>query len=413
MKVIGKDRTSCDVCNPIDEILARLDALERRASAIVAKVQGLAPDGEGNVTLPTSSSDTDPLHGRIDAFAMSSEVKEAADDAHAYAASIADDVIVINSEIDALNQAVAALQPAEIEAIKLAVETLQTTVATLESTVATLNNSVAGKVSKSGDTMTGMLHLTGGCSLSTTPDKAVTDVPIFSTMREIDVSTVNSYQVAASINMHWSGWKYSGGMTNWRDATFTAMNVIADSSAGSQTKLTVWQPNDRNQGWVSYPSWSVGTNDNSDKILTIKMANGLPSLVHTTGNETISGTKKFSVELIRYHGSAGAGSIPTGDQYIPIVNCQGNDDKDFGWIRIFAQKDTKQRIMQFQINKVNDDGTVSENAYIQLIADDGVNPARATAPTTPSGATGEEIATAGWVRNLINQFATANNLNGI
>ena len=83
MKVIGKDRTSCDVWNPIDEILARLDALERRASAIVAKVQGIAPDGEGNVTLPTSSSDTDPLHGRVDAFAMSSEVKEAANDAHA------------------------------------------------------------------------------------------------------------------------------------------------------------------------------------------------------------------------------------------------------------------------------------------------------------------------------------------
>ena len=159
MKVIGKDRTSCDVCNPIDEILARLDALERRASAIVAKVQGIAPDGEGNVTLPTSSSDRDPLHGRVDAFAMSSEVKEAADDAHAYAASIADDVLVINSEIDALNQAVAALQPAEIEAIKVAVETLQTTVATLESTVATLNNSVAGKVSKSGDTMTGPLNV--------------------------------------------------------------------------------------------------------------------------------------------------------------------------------------------------------------------------------------------------------------
>ena len=140
MKVIGKDRTSCDVCNPIDEILARLDALERRASAIVAKVQGIAPDGEGNVTLPTSSSDTDPLHGRVDAFAMSSEVKEAADDAHAYAASIADDVVVINSEIVALNQAVEALQPAEIEAIKSAVQALQTTVATLESAVVTLND---------------------------------------------------------------------------------------------------------------------------------------------------------------------------------------------------------------------------------------------------------------------------------
>ena len=107
MKVIGKDRTSCDVCNPIDEILARLDALERRASAIVAKVQGIAPDGEGNVTLPTSSSDTDPLHGRVDAFAMSSEVKEAADDAHAHAASIADDVIVLQQDVNQLSITVA------------------------------------------------------------------------------------------------------------------------------------------------------------------------------------------------------------------------------------------------------------------------------------------------------------------
>lgn len=174
MKVIGKDRTSCDVCNPIDEILARLDALERRASAIVAKVQGITPDGEGNVTLPTSSSDTDPLHGRVDTFAMSSEVKEAADDAHAYATSIADDVVVINSEIEALNQAVEALQPAEIEALKSAVQTLQTTVATLESTVATLNNSVAEKVSKSGDTMTGNLMLSVNIPPGENSNKAAT-----------------------------------------------------------------------------------------------------------------------------------------------------------------------------------------------------------------------------------------------
>ena len=119
MKVIGKDRTSCDVCNPIDEILARLDALERRASAIVAKVQGLAPDGEGNVTLPTSSSDTDPLHGRIDAFAMSSEVKEAADDAHAYAASIADDVLVLQTKNSKQDSEIAALQTADAQNVKI------------------------------------------------------------------------------------------------------------------------------------------------------------------------------------------------------------------------------------------------------------------------------------------------------
>ena len=166
MKVIGKDRTSCDVCNPIDEILARLDALERRASAIVAKVQGIAPDGEGNVTLPTSSSDTDPLHGRVDAFAMSSEVKEAADDAHAYAASIADDVVVLQSDVEILTREVEALDPASVTALEQSVAALQQTVNQLSNLVGgfsavirDLEDQMPNKVDRTGDTMTGPLNV--------------------------------------------------------------------------------------------------------------------------------------------------------------------------------------------------------------------------------------------------------------
>lgn len=166
MKVIGKDRTSCDVCNPIDEILARLDALERRASAIVAKVQGIAPDGEGNVRLPTSSSDTDPLHGRIDAFAMSSEVKEAADDAHAYAASIADDVVVLQSDVEILTREVEALDPASVTALEQSVAALQQTVNQLSNLVGgfsavirDLEDQMPNKVDRTGDTMTGPLNV--------------------------------------------------------------------------------------------------------------------------------------------------------------------------------------------------------------------------------------------------------------
>ena len=291
MKVIGKDRTSCDVCNPFDEILARLDELERRASAIVAKVQGLAPDGEGNVTLPTSSSDTDPLHGRVDAFAMSSEVKEAADDAHAYAASIADDVVVINTEIDALNQAVAALQPAEIEAIKVAIETLQSTVATLESAVATLNNSVAGKVSKSGDTMNGALQIITDNNISyrikrndldrnaepSYPASGDSDVQSLIIVLDKNNSSIayieRSVRAVGTILSHVINQTANGSIKNHQ------MNQVIGVD-GSM--------------YVTIPSWSPGTNDNSDKILTIKMANSLPSLVHTTGNETINGIKTFS-----------------------------------------------------------------------------------------------------------------------
>ena len=166
MKVIGKDRTSCNACNPIDEILARLDALERRASAIVAKVQGLAPDGEGNVTLPTSSSDTDPLHGRVDAFAMSSEVKEAADDAHAYAASIADDVVVLQSDVENLTREVEALDPSSVAALEQSVAALQQTVNQLSNLVGgfsavirDLEDQIPNKVDRTGDTMTGPLNV--------------------------------------------------------------------------------------------------------------------------------------------------------------------------------------------------------------------------------------------------------------
>ena len=409
MKVIGKDRPSCDVCNPIDEILARLDALERRASAIVAKVQGLAPDGEGNVTLPTSSSDTDPLHGRIDAFAMSSEVKEAADDAHAYAASIADDVIVINSEIDALNQAVEALQPAEIEAIKSAVQTLQTTVATLESTVATLNNSVAGKVSKAGDTMTGELTtMRSGWNVRTYKSTdidatALTDEdkrPYY--IRALDK---NDRVIAHDIVFAMSNRVFRQLKSNYYNS---------DGTVASTSILTIRADSD-GTAHVSAPSWSVGTNDNSDKVLTIKMANSLPSLVHTTGNESISGNKVFTSLITR---------VGT-DPWFIVQNLKFTNgtlpSAECGWDIQFTDKNNTQmggiRHSQSSTGGGNtylftrnyNSGTV---ATLQLKVDaDGKS--YCLAPSTPSGASGTEIATADWVLARINELATKNGLNGL
>lgn len=52
------------------------------------------------------------------------------------------------------------------------------------------------------------------------------------------------------------------------------------------------------EAYSTTPSWSVGTNDNSDKIMNMKMVNSLPSLVHTTGNEDIAGRKTFSNNII-------------------------------------------------------------------------------------------------------------------
>lgn len=399
MKVIGKDRTSCDVCNPIDEILARLDALERRASAIVAKVQGIAPDGEGNVTLPTSSSDTDPLHGRIDAFAMSSEVKEAADDAHAYAASIADDVVVINSEIAALNQAVAALQPAEIEAIKAAVQTLQTTVATLESAVATLNDGIVKKVSKSGDTMTGPL---------TAPRVNINS----NLMASSEIPTENQFLDNSSID------RYGAEMT---------LNRLFRGSNGDIIKQLGIRDRSGNYHWVNLlavtdggdyanaPSWSPGTNDNSDKILTIKMANSLPSLVHTTGNEVINGFKGVTEQFqIRSPHIASCltpekNQVGTRLQFVPndveLTKYQGY----IGQIVPFHYKNYTS--LELYANRKDSSGTMKYATLTIRIDEDGTS--KATAPTTPSGATGTEIATANWVITKINELATKNRLTGL
>ena len=399
MKVIGKDRTSCDVCNPIDEILARLDALERRASAIVAKVQGLAPDGEGNVTLPTSSSDTDPLHGRVDAFAMSSEVKEAADDAHAYAASIADDVLVINSEIDALNQAVEALQPAEIEAIKSAVQTLQTTVATLESTVTTLNNSVAGKVSKSGDTMTGTL-----------------------TASRVDIKSNNMvYTAIPSAN------QFLDSSSVDKDGNAMVMDRLVRGNNGDIIKQLGIIDRSGNYHWVNLltvteggdyaiaPSWSPGTNDNSDKVMTIKMANSLPSLVHTTGNETVAGVKTFMDNpTILSNNMEAAVGLTRNMAIADITGWTRNSLIGFFWKDfvyngyISTTRDLTNSALE--ITASNGGGV---NTSILIIQPNDGSTGWATAPTTPSNASESEIATANWVIARINELATKNGLKGL
>lgn len=166
MRVVGKDRNGCDACNPLDEIIARIEQLERRVVTIVARVQGIPPDGTGNVTLPTSDSVDGPLYGNIGAFAMSSEVKEATEDVHQYASAIADDVVVLQSDVEILTREVAALDPASVTALQQSVAALQQSVTQLSNTVAgysavigDLEDQMPNKVDRTGDTMTGPLNV--------------------------------------------------------------------------------------------------------------------------------------------------------------------------------------------------------------------------------------------------------------
>ena len=100
-------------------------------------------------------------------------------------------------------------------------------------------------------------------------------------------------------------------------------------------------------------------------------------------------------------------------KFVPIINIQDSSGTDFGYIRMFMGANSKLRLLQIEVNKLNDDGSTPENSFLQLFAEDEIGPARATAPTTPSGATGTEIATANWVIARINELATKNGLNGL
>lgn len=114
---------------------------------------------------------------------------------------------------------------------------------------------------------------------------------------------------------------------------------------------------------VTAPSWSPGTNDNSDKIMTIKMANSLPSLVHTTGNESIAGAKSFSDNMTIPSSTYKSSTQPT-----PFIDFYYNNGDSFATRLI--QLDTDFRIV---------------NTLPVTLSSE-----------TPSDATGTEIVTADW-----------------
>ena len=188
-----------------------------------------------------------------------------------------------------------------------------------------VDSALEGKVSKSGDTMTGNLTIEKSWAPITT--LRVTSASLTnpaSSVRDLGYTfeDSNGYQI---------GSMYVRIATN--GDLYLALQTKSNKS-GSEKRSTITIHNGADGiAYANAPSWSVGTNDNSDKILTIKMANSLPSLVHTTGNETISGVKTFNTS--------------------PVV------------------------------------------------------------PSTSSGATGTEIATADWVLARINELATKNKLTGL
>ena len=402
MIIRPKDGRGCD-CNPLDSIIMRLEELERRAQFIVARVQGIAPDGEGNVTLPTSESIDGPLFGSIQAFSMSSEVKGAYEDLHAYASAIADDIIEVRSDIVDLDRRIDELEPEGVDALQNAVDALSMAVDSLR----------ADKVNKAGDTMTGGLLIqktTGGSPLKMeylSYDSGLIlkrkGVPIDAEVTDLMSGGKIYFQDDGDVNF--------GVLGTQKESTFNQIALWSYRNGKSQSLQLI---NAGDTGFAKAPSWSVGTNDNSDKILTIKMANSLPSLVHSTGNETISGNKTFT----------GNPTISLGYPVIFTKNIQTPDkapptETRYGGF-VFRDVGGTER-GGVQVCATPTGGAVlitcktsdaSSTAYLTLYAkDDGTK--FAICPTTPTDATSNEIATANWVLDKINAFAAANGLTGV
>lgn len=245
-------------------------------------------------------------------------------------------------------------------------------------------NTLNSKVNKSGDTITGILSIT---SISGTPR-------MYMKHPSLDITTTptsNCFIDQEYLDKNGKRFALIESLASANSPT-RQIGIMINSSNVGDTWHRLQLTHDGTSAYVTAPSWSVGTNDNSDKILTIKMANSLPSLMHTVGNETIAGNKSFT-GIIDITNSI----ILKGNENNPdiIMRRSGTNAVNMG---VFIG-DTSYTAL-----------TISTSGKSIAIGSDTVKP---YANTPQSNARGTEIATAEWVIARINEFASKNNLNGL
>ena len=139
------------------------------------------------------------------------------------------------------------------------------------------------------------------------------------------------------------------------------------------------------------------------------MANSLPSWVHTTGNETIAGVKTLTSALLSKNMEHTVNEAVSGWTWIGNHEIRDKNGARMGELRTIRRPTGDTFINQTDIIAVGSNG--AESRISVGVLDNGN--LWATAPTTPSGATGTEIATADWVITKINEMATKNGLAGL
>ena len=244
-----------------------------------------------------------------------------------------------------------------------------------------VDSALAGKVSKSGDTMTG--NLVRKSTQYENNDFAQTR----HVLGEYDFDDKNGV---------FSGYLRRVGTTATQ---FTQIGCVANINGATVSSSVEAHILPDGATYATAPSWSVGTNDNSDKIMTIKMANSLPSLVHTTGNETLAGNKIFT----------GTFGLQRTNPQIIIKDTDGDST---------IQPSSNQTPFYLQVQDKNGKVYCNLLGVAHRASDDAFvcsfgNSARtwsggikiitlpngteyAECPTPPSGATKKEIVTADW-----------------
>lgn len=151
--------------------------------------------------------------------------------------------------------------------------------------------------------------------------------------------------------------------------------------------------------------------DNSDKIATTAWVNLASSVVHTTGNETISGTKEFTGGLVQSGKFATTNirntdlvksEIPSEVRY-SRVQFQDSNNATVGAIGCWSDTHGLRR-SSLRVYKDSSDPNASKygDAMIEAVYDINNDTFYATAPATrETGYVSNEIATCGWVETKI------------
>ena len=309
-------------------------------------------------------------------------------------------VIISNSSGKFAVSAVTATELGYLSGAKSKIQTqIDNEVSARTSAVSTLQTNVDKKVSKAGDTMTGDLSLTGTTSRWIRIKRTDLDRSVEQTFPTSGTTYIGGFglfdktdNAMMSVNRSVTP---TGVITTFQNSQF-----VNGAQRNSNINLIISSTGE------SYATTNTVTNpaSNNTSIATTAWVNSASTVVHTSGNETIAGTKTFTATptvkgtwplLIMRDTDAEIGVAPSAWRRSGGITVQ---DKNSNEIGLFDTQHHNTGSITSSVAAMNSDSEGNTvTSRISVIAQtNGV--AYATAPATRSTGYGStDIATAGWV----------------